>query len=197
MNSYDTIGLLEFPSIADGMKVLDEMAKRAEFEILEAMPVCPGKYLVMVGGEQADVEFAMERGWELGGEEIVGTTLIPDVHDEVIPALLRVEGSLDGVESVGILETSTIAATISAADAAAKEAEVHILKIRLSRDLGGKALTVVCGDLSAVEAAVERGRLVAEAGGAEVRAVVIAQPHPIMEAEVFMTERRPLLYLGL
>jgi microcompartment protein CcmL/EutN len=197
VNVYDTIGLIELTSIAAGMKVLDEMAKRADFEILEAMPVCPGKYLILVGGEQADIEFAMERGLELSGEMILGTVLIPALHEQVVPALLREDGSLGGAESIGILETSNIAATIQAADASAKEAEVSILKIRVSRELRGKGLTVLCGDLSAIEAAVERGRQVAEDAGAEVQAVVIAQPHPVMEAEVFLTESRPQLYLGL
>ena len=57
MLARDTIGLIEFRSIADGMKVLDAMAKRADFEILEAMPVCPGKYVILIGGELADVEY--------------------------------------------------------------------------------------------------------------------------------------------
>lgn len=197
MLAQNTIGLIEFRSIAEGMKVLDEMAKRSDFQVLEAMPVCPGKYVILIGGDLADVEFAMARGMELAAEGILGVVLIPDLHPEVIPALTREAEALPEVEAVGIIETSTVAATISAADASAKEAEVSILKIRLSRDLGGKGLTVLTGVQSAVEAAVARGEAVAADSGAHVVSTIIAQPHPIMGAEIFMTEKRPQLYLGL
>lgn len=196
MLARDTIGLIEFRSIADGMKVLDAMAKRADFEILEAMPVCPGKYVVLVGGELADVEFAMERGVELGGYGILGVVLIPDLHPEVLPAITREAKQLPPVEAVGIIETHTIAGTIAAADAAAKEAEVSLLKVRLSRDLGGKGLTVLTGAQSAVEAAVARGEAATAQSGGVISTAIIEQPHPIMRAELFMTESKPQLYLG-
>ncbi|MCZ7665412.1 MAG: BMC domain-containing protein [Thermoleophilia bacterium] len=192
----DSIGLVEFRSIARGMKILDEMAKRADFLVLEAMPVCPGKYVVLIGGDLADVEFAMERGVELGADGIIGVVLIPDLHPGVIPAVTRDAATLLPVESVGIIETPTVAATIAAADAAAKEAEVSLLKIRLSHDLGGKGLTVLTGPQSAVEAAVARGEAVASQSGKGVETAIIEQPHPIMSAELFMTESRAQLYLG-
>ena len=138
----------------------------------------------------------MERGVEMGGDGILGVVLIPDLHPEVLPAITREAKQLPPVEAVGIIETHTIAGTIAAADAAAKEAEVSILKVRLSHELGGKGLTILTGPQSAVEAAVARGELAALESGGVASTAIIEQPHPIMSAELFMTESRPQLYLG-
>ena len=56
------LGLLELESIAAGIEVGDAMAKRAPVELLRAGTVHPGKYLVLVGGDVADVEEALEAG---------------------------------------------------------------------------------------------------------------------------------------
>ena len=44
------LGLIEFKSIAHGIMTCDFMMKKAPIELLEAMPTCPGKYSVVIGG---------------------------------------------------------------------------------------------------------------------------------------------------
>ena len=49
------IGLVELNSIAKGFEVCDAMAKTAEVTVLTAKSICPGKYIVMIGGDVAAV----------------------------------------------------------------------------------------------------------------------------------------------
>ena len=50
------IGLIETNSIAKGIEASDVMAKTANVSILIAKAICPGKYIVMVGGDVAAVQ---------------------------------------------------------------------------------------------------------------------------------------------
>ncbi len=78
------LGLLEIESIAVGIAVGDAMAKRAPIEVIRAGTVHPGKYLVLVGGEVADVEEALEAGREAGGLQVRDAVFLPNVHPQVV-----------------------------------------------------------------------------------------------------------------
>ena len=60
-------------------------------------------------------------------------------------------------ESFGVIETSSVASTVQAADAAIKGALIDIIEIRMADSLGGKAFVMVNGKIQDVEAAVEIG----------------------------------------
>jgi microcompartment protein CcmL/EutN len=176
------LGLLEIESIAVGIEVGDAMAKRSPVEILRAGTVHPGKYLVLVGGEVADVEEALEAGREIGGLSVRDEVFLPNIHAAVV-AGLRGARERSGGEALGVIETSTVAAAIIAADAGLKGAAVRLLELRLADDLGGKGYLLFDGPVSEVEAAVERGRASIE-GRRGVSARVIAQLHSEMAAEL-------------
>ena len=53
---FHAIGLVEFSSIAKGIEASDVMAKTAEVRILVSKAICPGKYIVLVGGDIAAVQ---------------------------------------------------------------------------------------------------------------------------------------------
>ena len=150
------LGLLEMESIAAGIEVGDAMAKRAPIEVIRAGTVHPGKYLVLVGGEVADVEEALEAGREVGGLAVRDATFLPNIHPDVVEGLrgLRVAAE---PEALGVIETSTVPAIIRAADAGLKCAQVRLLELRLADDLGGKGYLLFGGDGTHVEAAVEIG----------------------------------------
>ena len=56
------IGLVEANSIAKGYELCDIMAKTADVTILVAKSICPGKYIVMIGGDVAAVRQSVEAG---------------------------------------------------------------------------------------------------------------------------------------
>ena len=58
------IGFLETSSIAKGIEATDAMMKKAAVDLLMTTIVPRGKYLVMVGGNVADVESSLRAGLE-------------------------------------------------------------------------------------------------------------------------------------
>ncbi len=173
------IVLLEFDSVAVGIRAGDAMAKRAPLATLHAGSVHPGKYLVLAGGEVGDVEEAAAAGREAGAGSLVGQIYLPEVHPEVIEALTGGRRPSRGA-ALGVIETRTAAATIAAADAGIKGAEVSLMAIRLADGLGGKAYALFTGEVSDVEAAVETGVLRLAEPAELVGRVVIPRLHDEM-----------------
>lgn len=175
------LALLEFSSIAAGIQAADAMVKRAPIKVIKTGTVQPGKYLVLIGGEVADVEESLAAGRhaDAGGETVVDFVYLPQVHPEVVDAIGggRVPETTD---ALGVVETTTVAAAIHAADAGIKGAEVRLVEVRLADGLGGKGIVLFSGLVADVEAAVEIGVGVLEQPGLLVRQVVIPQLHPEM-----------------
>ena len=172
----EAIGLIETISVAVGIHVTDEMAKSAPVEVLESTAICPGKFMVLVTGLVSPVESALERGRTVGGDVVVDTLFIPNVHPGVFPAILGA-CEVKRVDALGVVETFTAASTLEAADAAAKAASVELIEIRLAKGLGGKAFFTMTGEIHEVEAAMDRALQVVRAKGNLVRSVVIPRPH--------------------
>lgn len=148
------LALIELASIAVGIETGDAMVKRAPVEVVRAGTIQPGKYLVLVAGTVADVEEALAAGVETGQGCLVDTVFLPNVHDQVVAALRGVRRAGTG-EALGVVETSTVAATIEAADAGVKGARVELLELRLGDGLGGRGYLLFDGTVADVEAAVE------------------------------------------
>jgi microcompartment protein CcmL/EutN len=173
------LALLEFSSIATGIQAADAMVKRAPIDVIRAGTVQPGKYLVLVGGQVADVEESLAAGREVGGAAVVDLVYLPQVHPEVVDAIAG--GRVPQVtDALGVVETTTVAAAIHAADAGIKGAEVRLVEVRLADGLGGKGIVLFSGLVADVEAAVEIGVGVLERPDLLVRQVVIPQLHPEM-----------------
>ncbi|WP_066456582.1 BMC domain-containing protein [Anaerotruncus rubiinfantis] len=148
------IGMIETNSIARGIEACDFMIKAARVELLRSTTVCPGKYIVLVGGETSEVSAAMEIGKEISGGYLVDSLLIPNVHEQVLTA---VHGAVDVDPrgAVGVIEFYSLASAIQAADIAVKAAEITLIEVRVGYAVGGKGFVTLCGDVSAVNAAVE------------------------------------------
>lgn len=178
-----TIGLIELTSIAAGFQVADTMLKSGDIRLILSRSICSGKYMILIGGDTASVQSAVEAGAKEARGCLIDRFVIPSVHPDVIAALGRsqpppVNGAL------GILEAFNVATLIEAADAAAKAASVTLLEVRLAMAMGGKAFCTVTGDVSSVQAAVAAGRALIADRGLLVNAVVISRPHPDVYHEV-------------
>lgn len=171
--------VLELSSIARGIEAGDAMVKRAPLEVLRAGTVHPGKYLVLAGGLTADVEEAMQAGLAAAGDSLVDVVYLPDVHPDVVASIAGVRRE-DGAEALGVVEASSVAATIDAADAGVKGARVTIRELRLADDLGGKGYVLFGGDVAEVEVAVGLGVARTAGSGQEVTHAVISQLHSEM-----------------
>lgn len=179
--SDPAIALLEFDSISAGIVSGDAMVKTSPIGTIYAGTVHPGKYLVLAGGDTASVEIALSTGRDIGGGNVSDWVFLPDIHPDVMTAIV---GNADVAELVeealGIVETSTVAAVIDAADAGAKTADVKVSSIRLADGLGGKGYVLFSGVIAEVEAAVEAAAARTESHGTLVRSDVIAQLHEEM-----------------
>lgn len=163
--------LFELDSIALGIRVGDAMAKRAPLGTLHAGTVQPGKYLVLAGGEVGAVEEARSAGRLAGGDSLVDEIFLPDVHPDVVAALVA-EPVRSADEALGVVETRTVAAVLGAADAGLKGAAVRLVELRLADGLGGKGYALFAGTVAEVEAAVE------------IAAASLVDPSGLVAAEV-------------
>jgi microcompartment protein CcmL/EutN len=182
------LGLLEFDSIAIGIAAGDAMVKRAPIESIKAGTAQPGKYLVMVSGEVADVQEAMEAGRTVGASALRDIIFLPNVHRAVVNAI-RGERQAGQGEALGIIETRTVATGIGAADAGVKGANVTLRELRLADGLGGKAFVLFAGLVADIEAAVDIGSQAIATSNQIVQKQVIASLHPAMDENLLADTR--------
>ena len=52
------VGFVEIKSIPVGIQTADEMVKAGNVELLLATPMCPGKYIIIIGGQVGPVKSA-------------------------------------------------------------------------------------------------------------------------------------------
>jgi microcompartment protein CcmL/EutN len=177
--------MIEFTSIAVGIRASDAMVKAAPVELIESRPITPGKYMSLVTGDVASVEASVRAGVaDAGLEAVVESFVLANLHEQVIPAL-RGEAPVQDLDAVGVLETQSAAMIVEVADAACKAAPVRLITLHLANHIGGKGYTTFVGHVADVEASVEAGAAVA--GSDLVDRVVIPNPYP--EVYEYLTKK--------
>jgi len=179
----EALGLLELDSIAAGVEVADAMVKMAPVAIADAFMVTPGKYVVLVHGDPSSVASSLDAGRAMSQGTLVDSLYIPFLHPQVLPALRR-EVRLETVEAVGLVETTSVASGVLAADDAAKAAAVRLVHLHVARGIGGKSILLLEGPLHDVQAAVEAAAQRARAAVRLAFTRVIPQPHPDLAARL-------------
>jgi microcompartment protein CcmL/EutN len=156
------LGFLELSSIARGLFLTDVILKKAQITVIASQPISSGKHVLLYMGDVASVGEAHTAAIENGSGTVLKQILISGVHEELAPfldSLWSSEAAHAPVEeSVGIIESTTLAGAILAADAALKAAEVGLCRMRLGQGIGGKAYFVITGRQEEVEAASEAAR---------------------------------------
>lgn len=179
----NSLGLVELSSIAAGMHAADIMLKTSEVELILSRTICSGKYMVLIGGEVAAVQSAVDAATTNLEYAIIDTFVIPNVHKDIFPALAGHSG-VGELESLGIIEAFSVASLIEGADAAVKAATVKLIEIRLAMALGGKAFCTITGEVAAVTSAVDAGAAVIAERGLLVNKVVIPRPRKELMSEM-------------
>ncbi len=188
MRSYPAIALIEFSSIATGILTGDAMVKKAPISVLKSGTVHDGKYLILIGGSVASVEESFTEGISIGGEQILDRVILPNVHRQVHRAILG-ERKPFRYESLGVIETKTVAATIQSADAGIKGANVDLIEIRLADDIGGKAFAVFNGEVEDVEVAIDIAQNAVTNPDFWLRDTIIPKIHPGMVEQIDQSTR--------
>lgn len=179
----NSLGLIEMTSIAAGMQAADIMLKTSQVELVLSRTICSGKYMVLIGGDVAAVQSAVDAAAETIDFAVIDTFVIPNVHPDIFPALSG-HSNVEELESLGIIESFSVASLIEGADAAVKAATVRIIEIRLAMALGGKAFCTITGEVAAVRSAVDSGAQLIAEKGLLVNKVVIPQPRKELLSEM-------------
>ena len=102
------VGCLETTSIARGIEAADAMLKAAQVRLLAASPVCPGKYVILVGGGVAEVQAAVQAGEETASDTLCDAIVIPNVHPQVLDAFTAATAP-EHIAAIGVIETFSFA----------------------------------------------------------------------------------------
>lgn len=149
------VGFLESSSIAKGIEASDAMVKMASVKLAKTVIVARGKYIVLVTGPVGEVESAMRAGREVLGKVLVDEVLIRNVAQQVVDTLDK-RRPVERLGAVGVIETKEAVATVLAADAAAKAANVSLIETKTVVG-GGKGYVTLCGEVGDVRTAVAAG----------------------------------------
>lgn len=177
MKKGSAIGIVETSSIAKGFEIADTVLKAANVEIVVNRTICPGKYMVLIGGDVDAVQASIEAGVRIGAHTVVDHFVIPNVHPSVFPAISGV-AHMPELQALGVIEAFSVASVIEAADAAVKATPVQLITIHLAMAIGGKGFVTLTGDVASVREAVEIGAAVIQKRGLLVEKVVIPAPSP-------------------
>lgn len=150
---YDAIAVVEIESIARGYVVLDAIAKRAPVSVRWVRAVTPGKLLIVFGGDVACVGEGIDAARESAGSLLIDELFLPLAHPSLLSALEGVVAPEPG-ESLGVVEITTVATTVWAADLALKACLVAVTRMQLALHIGGKGYFILAGPLADVEAAL-------------------------------------------
>lgn len=170
----NSLGMVELSSIARGIETCDYMIKAAEVKLVRTGTVCPGKYIILIAGEIADINASMKIGMEIGDACVIDTLIIPNIHPQVIQAI-SMTNQVTERDAVGVLEFYSAASAVRAADIAVKAAGVTLIEVQIGYGIGGKGFVTLTGDVGAVRAAVASAK---EESDLLVNTAVVPRPAP-------------------
>ena len=202
----EAVGLLETIGLSATLVAVDAMEKAANVRVLQCelndfYGVC-----TKIAGKTSDVSIAIEAGRrvaeQMGGTPVVDviprfdpramTAMVapreynPLIEQDVVyfpnyqpmPAEKGRAMSQENIPALGFIETQGFTAVFEAIDTACKAANVEVVG---REKLGGGYITVIVrGDVAAVTAAVEAGKVKVADLGKLIAAHVIARPSPMV-----------------
>ena len=186
------IGMIEFKTTSTGVTAADAMVKTSEVEIVEAQTVCPGKYIAIITGDLSAVKAAVDTAVTTYEDKCIDSFVLGNPHESIFPAIYGTT-QVEDISALGILETYDAASIIEAADQAvlaawsaasimeaadqaAKTAIVDLIELRIAKGMCGKSYMMITGEVSAVEASIDRAKELVAAKGMYLDSSVIAHP---------------------
>ena len=108
-------------------------------------------------------------------QKVIDSFVLGNPHEDIFPAIYGTT-HVEHISSLGVLETFDASAIIVAADIAAKTADVELIELRLAKGMCGKSYLFLCGEVSAVSAAIESAKQSVADTGMYLDSTVIAHP---------------------
>lgn len=182
------LGFIETKGLVGNIEATDAMLKAADVEFVGSDTIGAGLTTVIVAGEVGAVQAATDAGQEAAARvgELFCVNVIARPHND-LSRIMPPKGPATGksgqpageqvplAAALGMIETNGLTASIEAADAMLKSADVTLVG---QEKIGAGLVTVfVQGDVGAVKAAVEAGQTAAARIGEVVSVHVIPRPH--------------------
>ena len=192
------VGLVEVLGLPPAVVVADAMVKAAPIRLIDVEVNTLGAMIVKVAGETGAVTASFDVGRQLAVDldALVGASIIPRYAPQgVVPwidapqkvtNLLKSRSSLIPSDeesppfALGFIETQGYVGTVAAADAMVKTAAVQV--VALEKIGAIRACVLVRGEVAAVEAAVEAGRVQAARVGHLAASATIPQPDLVIRS---------------
>lgn len=174
-SALEAVAVVETSSIARGFVALDALVKKAPVTVKLARPMSPGKLVVVFGGAVEVTRESHQAALEILQSDLVDEVFLPGAHARLLPVMDQAISPVLG-DAMGIVEMSTVAAAVHAADVALKSVDVAVLRMQLAVGVGGKGWFTIAGALADVGAALEAVKDTARADRV-VAIELIAQPH--------------------
>ena len=190
------IGMIEFKTTSTGVTAADAMVKTSEVEIVEAQTVCPGKYIAIITGDLSAVKAAVDTAVTTYEDKCIDSFVLGNPHESIFPAIYGTT-QVEDISALGILETYDAASIIEAADQAAKTAIVDLIELRIAKGMCGKSYMMITGEVSAVEASIDRAKELVAAKGMYLDSSVIAHPDRRMTTVFYNIRGKKFLTLTL
>lgn len=174
--TQSAIAVLEYTSITKGLVAVDVVANKSPVDVLMAEPISHGKFILLFSGGVGEVDEAHTAAVAASGDTLVENVLIAQATRALGPAIGGALIAPRANDSVGMLESRSIAAAVEAADRVLKTAPLLLNRFRLGQGIGGKSYFIFSGPLEDVQAGLEVGQEVLEARGSLLNAELIARP---------------------
>lgn len=169
------IGMVEYRTVATGIKAADLIVKTAEVELIQAQTVCPGKFIILFTGDLSAIKVSVDAAKKEYPESLIDSFVLGNPHDSLFKAL-NCTAEIEGIQALGVIETFTGASAIVAADHAAKTAQVNVFEIRVARGMCGKSYVLLSGTVAAVTESVESSVALIKEEGLMLDYAVIPNP---------------------
>ena len=147
-----SVGILEFPHIAEGYKNIDYIMKHFSISTLKLQRICPGRLLFIFSADTSDVVNIMKE-YKDNKRKILYSS-VTGISEKCIESLSS-RNKVDDFSDLGIVEIKNCVNTIKVADMILKTSSSEILKIDMGLGLFGKGLVFFVGSISNIKSAID------------------------------------------
>ncbi|PHV70295.1 ethanolamine utilization protein [Sporanaerobium hydrogeniformans] len=146
-----SIGALEFRSISKGIEIGDQIVKKANVEIIYFRTLCPGRFLIIVTGDEGAVDEAIGYGEAQSEKSLIDSFRLHAVTPAIIEGFKNKYEMKKVSDAIGIIETNKVCTGIEVLDHMLKASDVKLIKLQLALCIGGKLVFTVTGAVSSIE----------------------------------------------
>jgi microcompartment protein CcmL/EutN len=154
------IGILEYSTIPQGMKVLNDIVKGVKLTYIQAKIFPGAKYMIIMQGEHGSIEYAMEIGMEQEGLFDIGW--MGKIHSLMVPVFNEESCLQDKVENVIIFQQNSHAKAFELCNMLLHRFDVSVVQFKHTEVLEGHSVVILSGsiaDIRGVKASIQCGEI--------------------------------------